>query len=74
MLAIARELGAAAGPAAGFGFLIGQAKKKAGESLGRDGFGRRSELLGAINYLAAAILYGEEVDSRPQATVVDCPR
>jgi hypothetical protein len=48
----------------GVGFLIGQARKKAGESIRLEEIrGRKAaqdEILGAINYLAAAWLYHSE--------------
>jgi len=44
----------------GTGFTVGQARKKALESMGLPPDKAVRELLGAINYLAAAVLYLEE--------------
>ena len=44
----------------GTGFVIGQARKKSLESMGLEVEPAVRELLGAINYLAAAVIYLEE--------------
>ena len=44
----------------GTGFVIGQARKKSLESMGLEAGAAVRELLGAINYLAAAVIYLEE--------------
>lgn len=45
---------------AGLGGLVFQAMKKANESLGKDGKRAKAELLGAIIYLAGAVLLLEQ--------------
>ena len=48
----------------GLGFPLGQAQKKAQEATRMDRDAAVRELLGAINYLAAAVLYLEEVEKK----------
>ena len=47
----------------GTGFAVGQARKKALESMGLKVDPAVRELLGAINYIAAAVIYLEEGDT-----------